>query len=304
MGPMSGPLFDAHLIVDWSASSTPKRGADSIWSCVCRTGSSPEPPVNHPTRAAALAHLVDLLVAHPTDRVLVGIDMPYGYPAGFAASAGLTGTAPWWRTWCHLAEAITDAPDNANNRFDVAAAWNAAVSDGPGPFWGTTSERHVRPSLSRTKAPGFPHRGLAEHRHAELDVTRRTGLHPFSVWQLAGAGSVGSQTLVGIPVLHALRTHPDLRERSVVWPFECGFTDDPTAGRPNAVVHAEIWPSSLGRPDPALHPVKDAGQVIALARRLAELDAAGDLADRFAPALDPAIVGDVLDEEGWILDVT
>ena len=50
--------------------------------------------------------------------------------------------------------------------------------------------------------------------------------------------------------------------------------------------------------------MKDAGQVIALARRLAELDAAGDLADRFAPALDPAIVGDVLDEEGWILDVT
>jgi precorrin-8X/cobalt-precorrin-8 methylmutase len=25
------PLFDAYIIVDWSASSTPKTGADSVW---------------------------------------------------------------------------------------------------------------------------------------------------------------------------------------------------------------------------------------------------------------------------------
>jgi hypothetical protein len=245
-------------------------------------------------------------VSQPDRRVLLGVDMPYGFPAGFARLAGLhdAGTASWWRTWCHLAASIVDTPDNANNRFDVAAALNAAIGPGPGPFWGTTSPRHVRDSLSRTKAPGFPHGSLAERRHAELDVTRRTRLHPFSVWQLAGAGSVGSQTLVGIPVLHALRRHPALVERSVVWPFESGFTDEPTGGRPGAIVHAEIWPSSLGRPDPALHPVKDAGQVIALATRLAELDAAGELAPRFAPSIDPTIVDAVLDEEGWILDVT
>lgn len=301
---MRGSGFDLHVVVDWSASSTPKVGADSIWTCVCRTGLSPEAPRNHPTRAAARSYLVELLLAHPSDRVLVGFDMPYGFPAGFATAAGITGAPTWWRTWCHLAGSITDAPDNANNRFDVAAALNATVSDGPGPFWGTTSERHVRPTLSRTKAPGFPHGALAERRHAELEVIRRTGLRPFSVWQLAGAGSVGSQTLMGIPIVHELHTHPSLRDRSVVWPFECGFTDDPAGGRPAAVVHAEIWPSALGRPDPALHPVKDAGQVIALAGRLAALDAAGDLVHRFAPTIDPAIVEVVLDEEGWILDVT
>ena len=26
------PLFDGYLIVDWSASSSPKRGKDSIWA--------------------------------------------------------------------------------------------------------------------------------------------------------------------------------------------------------------------------------------------------------------------------------
>ena len=28
---MSRNIFDAYLIVDWSANATPKRGADSIW---------------------------------------------------------------------------------------------------------------------------------------------------------------------------------------------------------------------------------------------------------------------------------
>ena len=35
------PEFDAYLMVDWSASSRPVTGADSIWYClVVRTGDS------------------------------------------------------------------------------------------------------------------------------------------------------------------------------------------------------------------------------------------------------------------------
>ena len=69
-------------------------------------------------------------------------------------------------------------------------------------------------NLSRTKAPGFPHVGLAEFRANELAV-RATGRYPFSIWQLTGAGSVGSQAMMGIPVVSALRSHPELADRSV-----------------------------------------------------------------------------------------
>ncbi|MCB0998807.1 MAG: hypothetical protein KDB40_05865 [Acidimicrobiales bacterium] len=303
---MRGRAFDVYVVVDWSASSTPKLGPDSIWVHVRdATDTVAADPVNLPTRASAFGYLRDTLCAAAGRRVLVGLDMPYGYPSGFAAAAGFDDAAasPWRSTWRALVGALADGPDNANNRFEVASAWNRRVGDGPGPFWGTTSTRHVTPWLSRTKAPGFPHAGLAEHRSAELALRRR-GLRPFSVWQLAGAGSVGSQTLTGIPVVHALHTDPTLGPRSRLWPFETGLTDDPAAGRADAVVHAEIWPSALGRPDPARHPVKDAGQVTALTERLAALDAAGDLAHRFAPRLDRGESRAAVGEEGWILDVT
>ncbi len=354
--PASPSLFDLYVVVDWSAQSTPKLGADSIWVHVRSGSDGPRSCQNHPTRAAAAAALRDLLRSHAGQRVLVGVDFSFAYPEGFAAAAGLTsavGPDPWRATWEHLDRAVVDSPTNANNRFEVASALNAAIGPGPGPFWGTTSERHVTTTLTRTKAPGFPHLvpversiterhvaerslnefrlaerrfaegrlaegrlaefglaefGLAEFRLTEVEL-RRDGWRPSSVWQLAGAGSVGSQTLTGIPVLHRLRHDPTLRDRGRVWPFETGFGDDPSAatdrssGTTDAIVYAEIWPSELGRPDPALHPVKDAGQVLALGARLAALDASGLLGARFGPRLDPDIARTATREEGWVLRV-
>ncbi len=294
------PLFDVYVVVDWSANSTPKRGPDSIWTHVTERGGAMQEPINHPTRADAREYLVGLLTVHPHQRILVGFDMPYGYPSGFAQAAGLPGEPAWAAAWQHLVVNIDDRANNANNRFEVASQLNAAISDGPGPFWGTTSPAHVTSSLSRTKAPGFPHHGLAEHRHAE-QALRSAGMRPASAWQLAGAGSAGSQTLMGVPVVHALRHHPSLRARSAIWPFETGLTADPVRGRRNMIIHAEIWPSSIGRPDPALHPVKDAGQVRALGEHLAALDDRAELGPLFAPVLDDDVARAVVEEEGWIV---
>lgn len=298
--PEHEPLFDVYVVVDWSANSTPKQGADSIWTHVTERGAPAQDPINHPTRADAREYLVGLLTVHPHQRILVGFDMPYGYPTGFAEAAGLPGTPAWAATWQHLVVHIDDRADNANNRFAVASELNAAISDGPGPFWGTTSDSHVTPNLSRTKAPGFPHEGLAEHRLAE-QALRDAGMRPASVWQLSGAGSVGSQTLMGVPVVHALRHHPSLKSRSAIWPFETGLTADPVRGRRNMIVHAEIWPSWIGRPDPARHPVKDAGQVCGLSEHLAALDERGELGPLFAPVLDDDTARAVVEEEGWIV---
>lgn len=291
-------LFDRYVVVDWSANATPKAGKDSIWSCVHDGATGHQHTLNHLTRHAARQYLTDLLIADH-GRVLVGFDFPYGFPRGFAHAAGLGGSRPWVAAWEFLAHHVQDAADNTTNRFEVAAALNESISDGPGPFWGTTSERHVTPHLSRTKAPGFPHAGLAEFRSNELAV-RATGRSPFSVWQLSGAGSVGSQALTGIPVVWGLRSHHELVHRSTIWPFETGLTTDPTAGRGDMIVHAEIWPSGIDV-DLGRHAVKDAAQVMELCEHLATLDAAGRLAAQFSPMLDAATTSAVLDEEGWIL---
>lgn len=309
--PASPPItteFDAVVIVDWSASSVPTGGRDSIWVAV--RGADGVEVHNPATRHMARDLLVDVLERHADGRVLLGVDVAFGYPRGSADAAlvpeSRDGPA-WARWWRHLAEHLVDGPDNANNRFAVAASLNAASGPGPGPFWGTTIERAVGPHLARTKAPGFPHRAadgteVAEYRCVER-VLRHGGHRPASVWQLAGAGAVGSQTLTWIPVLEALRRQPSLGGRLHVWPFETGFVPEPAAGVPDAVVVAEVWPTLCPLPDPWPHPVKDASQVLVLSEHFAMLGHTGALGAHFDPGLPVGVESTVLDEEGWVLGV-
>ena len=296
------PLFDVYVIVDWSASSVPKVGRDSIWVAVLEHGDA-EPTLHNPPTRHDAGHLVSsVLAAHADQRILLGIDVGLGYPRGFAAATDLDTDPAWSAVWQHFADTIDDRPDNTNNRFEVAGALNARTGEGPGPFWGTTSTRHVSTTLARTKAPGFPTASappLAEFRHAE-EVLRDLGRRPFSMWQLAGAGSVGSQSLTAIPLLHRLRQRAASRVR--VWPFDTGLVDDPTRGDRATVVVAEVWPSAV-EVDSAVHPVRDAAQVTALATHLAGLDATDRLGALFAPQVPDHIVDDVLQEEGWVLGV-
>jgi precorrin-8X/cobalt-precorrin-8 methylmutase len=294
-------VFDLLVMVDWSSASTPARGRDSIWSAALDVASGQvDGPHNHPTRADAFAHLLEVLGRARGRRVLVGCDFPYGYPEGTALAWGV---APSWRgVWALLDELVHDDERNRNDRFEVAAELNRRVGPGPGPFWGCPPAQ-AGPYLSTRKAPGFPHRGarvvLAEYRRTE-QAMRDTRRRVFSEWQLYGAGSVGGQALVGIPWLRRLVTAPELAGRSVVWPFTTGLVSDPTAGRDDAIVHAEIWPGIVEL-DGSLHPVRDAAQVLGLCRHLAELDRAGHLGDLFAPPVPEGHVAAVVREEGWIL---
>ena len=91
------------------------------------------------------------------------------------------------------------------------------------------------------------------------------GARPHPVWQLNGNGSVGGQALTGIAALERLRRDPRLNGKIAVWPFETGF-----ALPQSPVVLAEIYPSLvIPHPD---EKVKDAGQVRALAEKLAGLE--------------------------------
>lgn len=309
--------FDVIVVVDWSANNRPKLGADSIWICALDVASGRAATVNLATRSAASAHVVDILRAATARRVLVGWDFPFGFPAGTSAAAGLVGTSPWQAMWGHLATHVVDTASNLSNRFAVAADLNRRIGDGPGPFWGAPPTA-VGPTLSSQKAPGFPHahegRGpggeqdqqLGEHRLAEVAIRRQTGKRPFAVWQLLGAGSVGSQALTGIPVVATIRSAPGLAERSVVWPFETGLVPPgahPVSGAADLVVHAEVWPSAI-EIDRSVHPVKDAAQVQCLARHFSDLQRTSGLADEFAPVVTADHARSVVTEEGWILGAT
>ncbi len=291
-------LFDAYVMVDWSAAASPTTGRDSIWyACYRRDGGVLERSllVNAPTRAAATAELIALFAELIGEgrRVLAGFDFPFGYPAGTARALQLDGV-PWKAMWEHLAEQIRDDGANANNRFAVGAGFNRRISGGGFPFWGSPHNAAPHDGLPRRKPRPHGEREPAEWRLAER---RHRSLN--SVWQLAYTGSVGSQSLMGIPRVRQIRNHPKLARSARIWPFETGLR---TLSRPTKLVLAEIYPSLVPPHD---HPglPKDAGQVTAMAERLGALDDAGRLAALFAG--DPGLMPDerraVETEEAWVL---
>jgi hypothetical protein len=263
-------LFDAYIAVDWSAASKPKRGRDSIW--LCRHGSPPENPSTRDEATQQVRGLMEEAVAAGR-RVLVGFDFPYGYPRGFADLVAPGEGPAWRRVWDALVGRIRDDRLNVNNRFEVAAELNVHG----GPFWGCPGAQ-ASEGLTVKRGISFPHKGLQEFRAIERAVS---GVQ--SAWKLYGAGSVGSQALLGIPRVAFLRDDPALAAVSAVWPFE------PT--NEAQVVHVEIWPGLVA---PTPHAIRDAGQVQALVAQWARLDEAGKLGALFeAPPSSST-------EEGWI----
>ena len=262
---------DSYAMVDWSGGNDrgPRPKRDAIWACVVRDREA-DAPVYLRNRARAEAWLCDLIETELTAdrRLCLGFDFSFGYPSGFAGALGCAGPLALWE-WL---EARIDDADAANNRFDLAGQINLKFG-GHGPFWANALRRDV-PGLPRTKARyrnPFPDR-------------RRVELHAkgsFTCWQLAGAGAVGSQVLMGLPVLARLRRR--FAGQIAVWPFE-------PLDRP--VTLLEIWPSlNLGAPPPQT--IKDAWQVREVALDLARRD----------PAQRAAALVVNAPEEGWIFGV-
>jgi hypothetical protein len=286
-------LFDRFLMVDWSGASVPRQGRDSIWTCLLEPKQPPR-LANHPTREAATAAVRAMMwdAVSAGRRLLAGFDFSFAYPAGFAARLGLDG-APWLAVWQLLARAIVDKPDNENNRFAVAAELNRRLSGEAFPFWGCPARHECATLAVRGRRPHGPG-DLAERRLAERVLKQ---VQPS--WKLHYTGSVGGQTLVGIPRLHALRFDPELAAVTRVWPFETGFV--PLTRRRLdriAVLITEIYPSLIPLPDGAA--VKDARQVEAMTRFLLQRDRAGDLGALFAAPVDAAERTVIEREEGWI----
>lgn len=285
-------------MVDWSANSSPKRGRDSIWIASGTPSQGVEHVVNPPTRAEAFAWLIEALTASRHERVLAGFDFSFGYPAGFAAALTGQSDATWSDVWAWMAEHLHDDDRNNNNRFEVMATVNARLrsSLGNAPFWGYPG-RERNDALPRKRPPTYA--PFAEFRLTEQRV-RAAGHRPFSAWQLAYNGSVGSQMLLGMRTLHRLRRHPTLGERLRVWPFETGLGPASCTLSAGEVLVAEVWPS-LATTDLTAHPVRDAAQVIALVSEFLSMDAAGVSAAWSPTDLTSGEATIVTTEEGWTL---
>nr|WP_254655285.1 gephyrin-like molybdotransferase Glp [Roseobacter sp. GAI101] len=250
--------FDTFVMVDWSGGNDtgarPRK--DAIWAGVSRSGAA-DAPVYLRNRIDAetwIAALIDS-EAQAGRRTLIGFDFPFGYPAGFAEA--VTGDSDPFALWDWFEARIQDSPQ-ANNRFDLAGELNLALGTGNGPFWANGLPNRDIPGLPRTKA-GYEN-PFSDRRHAE---TLAKGA--FTCWQMAGAGAVGSQVFMGLPVLSRLRKR--FAGQVAVWPFE--QLDAPVA-------FVEIWPSLTAGPAPD-GMVKDAWQVQEVARQFAAL-APADLA--------------------------
>jgi len=298
-------LFDAYIMVDWSAASKPATGANSIWIGILAKDARLKfqfTAVNPDTRLKAI-DLIEGLIAKLNkrgDRVLLGFDFSMGYPAGTAAALGLDmKNQPAWKAMqSFLSAKLKDKPDNSNARFAIAAGMNYKISQGPFPFWGAPARDQVK--TLGAKKTSFENAALPEYRLAEQHLRDTLKAKPKSVWQLAYTGSVGSQSLTGIPHIHKLLgTLPD----ATLWPFQTGFVplDDERLEGIKTVI-AEIYPSAL-QVTPKKGEVLDKAQVEAIARHYCNLDEKSRLGALFGPpdSLDTGKIAQIEAEEGWIL---
>jgi molybdopterin molybdotransferase len=268
--------FDRIIIVDWSASKSPspkKPSADAIWIAVHQAGTTT--CTYHRTRLDAVTALCaqfdDALALG--QRVMAGFDFPFGYPAGFAHA--VTGRADPLSLWAELAARIVDGADNANNRFDVACGLNR-MFPGVGPFWGCPQAQ---------SDADLPAKGSLRHGHGMAERRKVEEVIPSAqpCWKLYTTGSVGSQALLGIARLQALRVR-----------YGAALSVSPFQAPDTPIVLAEVYPSLLAKDVAArqgMDEIKDRAQVRILADAFAGLPP--DTLTTLLHEGDP--------EEGWIL---
>jgi molybdopterin molybdotransferase len=268
--------FDTIVVADWSARSTPspaRPSKDAIFLGICRDRYVAT--LYQRTRSQAMRNIRGLIDGdlRAGRSILLAFDFPFAYPRGLGES--LTGDGDPLALWAYLAERIADDDRNGNNRFEVAASVNGGFG-ADGPFWGHPVGAEV-PGLPfrKPRHDGFP---FAERRRIETLLPRAK-----TCFQLMGAGSVGSQALLGIARLQGLRER--YGAAISVAPFEPPETQ---------VVLAECYPGLFADMIAARMregEIPDRAQVRVLAHALS----------RLAPDRLMTLLAEGDRSEGWIL---
>jgi len=292
-------LFNAYVIVDWTAAAKPGSGPDSVLIGVLKRDVRFRLAFEAfvlPTRAEAEKRLVVILddLKKRGERAFVGFDFPLGFPRGLASALKLTGE-PWLAVWDYLDKMVKDKADNTNNRFGVGAETNRRTTGGPFPFWGCPP-RDTLTTLQPKRAHEHGEGDLPEFRRADQAVNGP------SIWKLYYAGASGPQAILGIPLVRRLKRARG--EAMKVWPFETGWNAMGEADLAGVELLAAEVMLGLVPTSPAPGEGKEQAQARGLAERIARLDEAGKLGQAFAA---PKGVGEdevhASLEEGWILNL-
>ena len=168
------------IAIDWSGA---KSGAKSkIWLAEVRDGRLTRLESGR-DRREVVAHVIDHASADPG--VVVGLDFAFSFPRWYSEQLGTTSI----------------------EELSIENVWNLVAEQGedwlrncPDPFWGK---------------PGRGKPELPEHfRLSEKCASKTKGANPKSVFQIAGAGAVGTGSIRGMPYLTKLR-----EARFSIWPF-------------------------------------------------------------------------------------
>jgi hypothetical protein len=177
------------VAVDWSGRQVGEGRA--IWLAEARDGNAERLECGR-TRVEVAHHLIELAREDPA--LAVGFDFSFSLPAWFCSDHGLTSADALWHEATRVGE-----------------AW---LTECAPPFWGRT---------------GRPRPELPEHfRRTETSLPPIGGTRVKSTFQVGGAGSVGTGSIRGFPILARLRA-AGFR----IWPFH----DDP-----RLPVAVEIYP--------------------------------------------------------------
>lgn len=167
------------VAVDWSGAKNP---AGKIWLAEASEGSLTRlEPMR--SRDEAIREVLGHLRSHR--KAVAGLDFGFSLPAWFFRRNSLSSVFELWE----LAERDGER-------------WLRQCSR---PFWGRPGK--TRPELE------------AHFRRTEEQCIRTRGIRPKSVFQIGGAGAVGTGSIRGMPFLSRIR-----REGFGVWPFDnCGL---------------------------------------------------------------------------------
>ena len=171
------------LAVDWSGRA---KGAERrIWLAEVRAGRLVRLE-NGRKREELVSELIGC--AEATTEIVVGLDFAFSFPGWFLRERGLGDASALWRTVASEGE-----------------SWLARCEP---PFWGRPGKRRpefdaLRPWLRRTEGERPPQRGIS----------------PKSVFQIGGAGAVGTGSLRGMAELARLSS-----AGFAIWPFDAPRT--------------------------------------------------------------------------------
>jgi hypothetical protein len=167
------------IAVDWSGAAV---DTGKIWLAEVVDGTA----VRLQRMRSREAVAGDLITSSQRDKdLVVGLDFAFSFPRWFAEQQG---AATAYDLWC-LAERLGEG-------------WLAACRD---PFWGKR-KGDTQPSVADDR-PYF--------RAAEYECRSVAGVFPKSVFQIGGAGAVGTGSIRGMPILRVLHD-----AGFSIWPFD------------------------------------------------------------------------------------